>query len=798
MNTWIPRGLFLLALIVVIAAGETSPVRASATFTVDSTVDARDANPGDGICATALGACTLRAAIEEADALVGDDAIAVPAGTYVLDLNFGTELRVVSTDNLTITGAGSRSTIVQAGGVNAFLSGQGADRILDLAAGASLTLADLELTLGGSSTLSANPSYGGAVYNAGDLTLDDVLVDHNQASNYGGAINQSAGSLTIRGGSIVSNAAGGNFGGGIAIGGGTATIVGATIDDNTVGFTGGAIYTDSSADLTLTDTQVERNSATGLNEGTGGIDSGGTLAISGGTIANNTTTNNRGRGGGVLLGGVSTIDGTEISGNTAGEGAGIYTAGSLTLTNVTVDGNHAAGLGGGPGAGIYNEGSLIVARSAITNNDATGPGGGIFSEGTMSVSNTTISGNASSSGGGIADYGSGNSVTLLSTTISNNNPSGLDGIGSGQVDMTDAIVAKQQSGGPDCGTSEVVVSHGHNLASDGSCSLTAAGDKGASDPLLAALADNGGGTETHALQAGSPAIDAGDGAACPATDQRGTARQGTCDIGAYELVPAPGGGGAPAPAPPASSSPSPPAPTPPAPPSAQETPPVVTSPPALTVAYLSGLRPVEAAAILYALPTRVAAGLIGQLDRAFALAVLRFSTPDAARIIAALSPRVAVAILRLGPGVGARILAPEPPRVALALLLANRTGGGMILAALAPARTLALLSTKPQSGAALLTAMTARSAVRVLAAGAPSIRGLTESRSQRVRVLVNALRPSDTLRILGSRPTLGGRVLAVLEIHVARQVLGAARRADPRVRALLRALPAGLRRKLSR
>ena len=56
------------------------------------------------------------------------------------------------------------------------------------------------------------------------------------------------------------------------------------------------------------------------------------------------------------------------------------------------------------------------------------------------------------------------------------------------------------------------------------------------EPLLGALADNGGPTLTHALLTGSPAIDAGNDAACPATDQRGVTRpQGAhCDIGSYE------------------------------------------------------------------------------------------------------------------------------------------------------------------------------------------------------------------------------------------------------------------------
>ena len=61
------------------------------------------------------------------------------------------------------------------------------------------------------------------------------------------------------------------------------------------------------------------------------------------------------------------------------------------------------------------------------------------------------------------------------------------------------------------------------------------------DPLLGPLQNNGGPTDTQALGAGSPAIDAGDPATCSATDQRGVARpqRARCDIGAFEYVPPP-------------------------------------------------------------------------------------------------------------------------------------------------------------------------------------------------------------------------------------------------------------------
>src|SRR5262249_31184738 len=102
--------------------------------------------------------------------------------------------------------------------------------------------------------------------------------------------------------------------------------------------------------------------------------------------------------------------------------------------------------------------------------------------------------------------------------------------------LKNTIVANNFPGG-NCAV--VGVSAGHNLSSDGSCGFTAPGDLNNTDPMLGPLTNNGGPTETHALLAGSPAIDAGSGDCPPAgADQRGIVRaQGAaCDIGAYEAT----------------------------------------------------------------------------------------------------------------------------------------------------------------------------------------------------------------------------------------------------------------------
>ena len=59
-----------------------TPIGYAAEFTVDTTLDYEDVNPGDGVCAIITGECSLRAAIEEANAFAGRDIINIPSGKY--------------------------------------------------------------------------------------------------------------------------------------------------------------------------------------------------------------------------------------------------------------------------------------------------------------------------------------------------------------------------------------------------------------------------------------------------------------------------------------------------------------------------------------------------------------------------------------------------------------------------------------------------------------------------------------------------------------------------------------------
>ncbi len=228
-------------------------------------------------------------------------------------------------------------------------------------------------------------------------------------------------------------------------------------------------------------------------------------------------------------------------------GGGIYNGdgATLNLTDSTVSNNSTVAQPGGGIYGFFNS-TINITRSTVSGNTGGDVAGGLRSLGTTNVVNSTFSGNTSTAWHGGAMFLTDGSVTIANSTIVGNNaPAGTAGglmiatFGAPvSVTIQDSIIA--DNGTYNCqvegGGAAVLTSLGGNINTDPSCSLIGTdSDVGPGGALVGGLANNGGPTLSHALDAGSPAIDAAIGS-CPATDQRGTARpQGAgCDVGAVE------------------------------------------------------------------------------------------------------------------------------------------------------------------------------------------------------------------------------------------------------------------------
>jgi hypothetical protein len=286
---------------------------------------------------------------------------------------------------------------------------------------------------------------------------------------------------------------------------------------------GGGLKVDG--ELVLEDAEVRGNRA---NYG-GGILVSGRARIHGSTI----TENDAGYGGGIDGTGSSelVVSASVITKNGHGYGAGVNAAGSLDMSDTTVSMN-TGGFGGG--LQLVGDAPKVVRSSAIVGNVATRGGGLNVAGANVTLVNSTVSGNEGI-GGGIHNQGS---ITITYSTLAFNASSAWGAViyntarlvvGSSILGPATQAAVCENSGGS-------ILSLGHNLDRDGSCQLAGPGDLAAVDPLLAPLQLAGGITPVHPLEAGSPAIDHGDGAICPPVDQRGVPRPAGsgCDSGAVE------------------------------------------------------------------------------------------------------------------------------------------------------------------------------------------------------------------------------------------------------------------------
>jgi CSLREA domain-containing protein len=478
------RTAALLLLALLLAGFGSIPQAHAATIEVTSFAD-NLADNGDCSLREAIQAANTDTAIDACPAGSGADTIRLVAGTYTLSLpNIGGDENNNQTGDLDIT---TNLTLAGVSRNGVSIDGGKIDRVVSIQPGATVTIIGLALDHG------ASAADGGALLNDhGTVTLDDVDVLDSTAGGNGGGIYNDHGMLTISGG-LRDNAAAGN-GGGI---------------DN-----GGA--------LMIHNTQFNNNVAGG----------------SGGAINNDAT---------LIMNNIWMHDNT-ASGNSGGD---IYNSGAANISNSFIHNGSAPQNGGNIYSGNSNGlSSLTINSTTISRGSAGANGGGVFNDGALDLTNVTITENTAASGGGIYNAGSTLSLDLTNTTIVSNTNS-PDSAGAGIFNAGAALTLKNTLVGyngtlGNCAGS--ITSEGHNLATDGTCHFTTTGDLINATPLLSAFEDHGGAVfpyggaaPTYALLHGSPAINAGTNAGCPAVDQRGMMRPhgAYCDIGAYETNDAP-------------------------------------------------------------------------------------------------------------------------------------------------------------------------------------------------------------------------------------------------------------------
>jgi CSLREA domain-containing protein len=313
-------------------------------FTVNSTDDAPDANPGDTFCRTAAGKCTLRAAIQEANSFPIFHSITVPKGTFELTLG---ELLVTEKIYIYGSGQGESDTVID---------GKGASRILRINGGVALIINNMRLR-NGSHTAGEDLIGGGAVYNQGELEALNVTFVGNNTTGYGGAT-FSTGDLTLNYCTFIGNQ---SINGGALYSGGTADIFNVNFDGNNAGSgNGGAIYND------------------------------GTLKLEKSTLMGSTA----GHGGGIYNNSIIEMANDTISGNSAnGSGGSLYngtlnSGAQATLLNVTISSNNA-----GSGGGLFNNiGNTIILKNTIVAGNTPGNCLGSFTSNDHNLENGTSCG----------------------------------------------------------------------------------------------------------------------------------------------------------------------------------------------------------------------------------------------------------------------------------------------------------------------------------------------------------------------------------------------------------------------
>ena len=287
----------------------------------------------------------------------------IASGTYY-------ESNIQITTNMTIIGENQANTVIDA---------QTNGNIFDIATGVNLTLINITLQNGASSS-------GGAIINNGTLSVTNTTFNKNTATSWN-----------------VGN------GGGAIYNTGTLTVNNTTFNNNVANYNGGAIYNELG---TLTETNIT------FNNNSAKYGEGGTIYNTGTLTGTNDTFNNSaaGPGGAIYNTGTLTIHNSTFTNSNSNYhyGGAIYNNGILNVTNTTFNNNIAAYSYGGA---IYNELGTLTETNDTFNNNTSGQGGAIYNTGTSTENKDTFNNNTSNSGGAIYNTGA---LNVNNATFNNN------------------------------------------------------------------------------------------------------------------------------------------------------------------------------------------------------------------------------------------------------------------------------------------------------------------------------------------------------------------------------------------
>jgi len=347
------------------------------------------------------------------------------------------------------------------------------------------------VTLSGGVSGFALANNGGGLYNnGGAVTIIDSVVHGNQSVSGGGLYNN-GGAVTIIDSVVLGNRSDFGSGGGIYNQGGWLTIARSTFDRN-IGFSGAAVFTINNGSVSVSQSRFTSNGGGGTGGGVMAWD--GTLFIAQSTFGGNSSES--GGAGIFVLSGTAVVRDSAFVENHSFSGSAIHNSGTVDAVNTTFARNVLQPFFNGQGLAIRNRGRLSLTNSTLAENNTLIPPIGparmvLWTDGT----------------------------TILQNTILVHDPN--------------APFIR------DCGGGGAVISLGNNLIGDPSgCDIVLQPSDLTGDAGLGPFTDNGTPGNGHfPLLSTSRAIDAGNGAACPPTDQLGQPRVGHCDIGAIEFHP---------------------------------------------------------------------------------------------------------------------------------------------------------------------------------------------------------------------------------------------------------------------